>query len=175
MKHIDRMKACIAGDDVDRLPVALWRHFPVDDMKAETMAQAHLSFQAQYDFDLVKVTPPSGYFLYDWGLKDRWQGNMEGTRTYTNRVIDSPDDWEKLPDLDPSHGYLGEYLEALRIIRRELGPDTPMVMTFFNILALTGYSLLFSMQAMILYRWMNIRSSAKYMTLMCWALLQTCG
>lgn len=132
MKHIDRIRACIAGNDVDRPPVALWRHFPVDDMKAETMADAHLAFQAQFDFDLVKVTPPSGYFLYDWGLKDTWQGNAEGTRTYTNRVIDSPDDWEKLPDLDPRQGYLGGYLEALRIIRRELGPDTPIVMTFFN-------------------------------------------
>ena len=132
MKHNERLRACIEGREVDRPPMALWRHFPVDDMKAETMAQAHLAFQSLYDFDLVKVTPPSGYFLYDWGLQDVWQGNMEGTRTYTIRIIHSPDDWEKLPDIDLNSGYLGEYLESLRIIRKELSADTPMVMTIFN-------------------------------------------
>ncbi|MBT4002772.1 MAG: uroporphyrinogen decarboxylase, partial [Chloroflexi bacterium] len=65
MKHRERLEACLAGDQPDRTPVALWRHFPVDDMRGETMAAAHLNFQKTYDFDLVKVTPSSGYFLYD--------------------------------------------------------------------------------------------------------------
>ena len=109
MNHTKRLRACIEGKEVDRPPVALWRHFPVDDMKAETLADAQLAFQAQYDFDLMKVTPPSGYFLYDWGLKDEWLGNVEGTRKYSERVINSPEDWEGLNELDPQDGYLGEY------------------------------------------------------------------
>ena len=35
MKHNERMRACIEGKAVDRPPVALWKHYPVDDMQAK--------------------------------------------------------------------------------------------------------------------------------------------
>ena len=55
--HRERMERCIAGEQPDRVPVAFWRHFPVDDQTAEGQAAAHLWFQRSFDFDLVKVTP----------------------------------------------------------------------------------------------------------------------
>jgi uroporphyrinogen decarboxylase len=89
-----------------------------------------------YDFDFLKVTPPSGYFLYDWGVEDEWQGNYEGTRVYTRRVVHSPDNWAKLPLLDPTQGTLGGQLKALKAITTELGPETPVIQTIFNPLSL---------------------------------------
>ncbi|MBT7818366.1 MAG: uroporphyrinogen decarboxylase, partial [Chloroflexi bacterium] len=132
MKHRERLEACLAGDQPDRTPVALWRHFPVDDMRGETMAAAHLNFQKTYDFDLVKVTPSSGYFLYDWGVKAEWRGNPEGTRAYTHRVIERAEDWGKLEMLDPRKGHLAEQIIGLEKIVQALGPDTPVLMTIFN-------------------------------------------
>ncbi len=132
MNHRQRLEACINGDELDRAPVALWRHFPVDDMRGETLAAAHLDFQKMFDFDLVKVTPSSGYFLYDWGVKDVWEGNAEGVRRYTQRVISQAADWGKLPILDPQQGHLGELLIGIEKIVQELGPDTPTLMTLFN-------------------------------------------
>ncbi len=132
MNHRQRMQACIAGKETDRPPVALWRHFPVDDQKAQTLADAHLNFQKTFDFDFLKVTPASGYFLYDWGLKDEWRGHPHGTREYTNRVIKSPEDWSKLPLLDPHRGHLAEQLAALTRIAETLGPDTPVIQTIFS-------------------------------------------
>jgi uroporphyrinogen decarboxylase len=132
MNHRERMKACINGDKPDRPPVALWRHFPVDDQDADTMAAAHINFQRTYDFDFLKVTPASGYFLYDWGVEDSWQGHPHGTREYTKRVIQKPSDWTKLEPLDPHQGHLGGQLAALKTITNTLGPDTPVVQTVFN-------------------------------------------
>ena len=132
MNHRERMEACISGGTLDRPPVALWRHFPVDDMNADTLAEAHLDFQQRYDFDILKVTPTSGYFLYDWGVRDVWQGNMEGTRVYTHRVIEDPSDWAKLPILDPYQGHLATQLAALKKITAAVGPDTPVIQTIFN-------------------------------------------
>jgi len=76
----ERLEATIAGKAVDRPAVALWRHWPVDDQRAEDLARSTLDFQRAFDFDFIKVTPASNYCLAGWGAESRWVGNQEGTR-----------------------------------------------------------------------------------------------
>jgi uroporphyrinogen decarboxylase len=133
--HRERLKTCIAGGRPDRIPVALWRHFPVDDQSPEALAAAHVAYQRIYDFDLVKVTPASSFCLKDWGVDDVWEGYTEGTRRYVKHVISTPADWERLPILEPRTGHLGAQLACLRTIRHELGSDTPVLQTVFSPLA----------------------------------------
>lgn len=130
--HRERLQACLNGEQTDRPPVALWRHFPVDDQSPETLAAATLNFQSTYDFDLVKVTPASSFCLKDWGVEDAWEGHTEGTRRYTKRVIQKPQDWESLPFLEPSAPHLAGQLACLRQIRAGLGPEVPMLQTVFS-------------------------------------------
>jgi uroporphyrinogen decarboxylase len=130
--HRDRLESSLSLTPTDRTPVALWRHFPVDDQTPEGLAAATLSFQKTFDFDFVKVTPESSFCLKDWGAKDEWRGATEGTRTYTHRVIQHPDDWTKLPVLDPKSGNLGRQLQCLQLLVKELGEDTPIIQTIFN-------------------------------------------
>jgi uroporphyrinogen decarboxylase len=133
--HRERIVACLNGERTDRAPVALWRHFPVDDGSPDALAIATLNFQKTYDFDLVKVTPASSFCLKDWGVEDAWEGSTEGTRRYTKRVIQDPADWEKLPVLEPTAPHLAGQLACLRQIRAGLGPDVPMLQTIFSPLA----------------------------------------
>jgi uroporphyrinogen decarboxylase len=133
--HRERVESCLHGDIPDRPPVALWRHFPVDDQSPEDLAEAHLAFQRNYDFDIVKVTPASSFCLKDWGAMDVWEGNSEGTRRYSKHVITKPIDWEHLPTLEPSEPNLAGQLNCLRQIRKGLGTDTPLLQTIFNPLA----------------------------------------
>jgi uroporphyrinogen decarboxylase len=133
--HRERIQAAIKGELIDRPPVALWRHFPVDDQSASLLAAAHINYQNNYDFDLVKVTPASSFCLKDWGVEDEWVGDTEGTRRYTRRVIHSPEDWEALTVLEPTSPHLAEQLECLRLIRSSLSPDTPLLQTIFSPLA----------------------------------------
>ena len=136
LTHRQRLQACLTDDSaLDRPPVALWRHFPVDDQDPETLAAATLDFQRHYDFDLVKVTPASSYSIKDWGAEDVWEGHPEGTRRYTRQVIVKPQDWEHLPVLSPSSPHLARQLACLRIIRAALTPDTPLLQTIFSPLA----------------------------------------
>jgi uroporphyrinogen decarboxylase len=128
----NRLKAVIAGEMADRVPVALWRHFPVADQDAASLAEATAVFQKQYDFDFVKVTPASSFCIRDWGVEDEWRGNPEGTRDYTRRVIGTPEDWEKLAILDPMLGSLGEQLRCLKSLRNELGDQVPIIQTIFS-------------------------------------------
>lgn len=133
--HRERIQAAIRGELIDRPPVALWRHFPVDDQSPESLAAAHLHYQRNYDFDLVKVTPASSFCLKDWGVEDEWAGDTEGTRRYTKRLISNPSDWEAVPVLQPTSPHLAAQLECLRLIRAELSPDTPLLQTIFSPLA----------------------------------------
>lgn len=132
MHKRERLQATLGGEAVDRLAVALWRHFPVDDQRPADLAAATLEWQAQYDWDLVKVTPSSAYCLKDWGAQDVWRGNPEGTRDYTRRVIQHPDDWTHLKPLDPRQGHLGDTLRALELIGQGLGGATPFIHTLFS-------------------------------------------
>lgn len=131
----ERLAACLRGEILDRPPVALWRHFPVDDQSPQELASSVIAFQEAFGFDLVKVTPASSYCLKDWGVDDEWRGDPEGTRTYTRRVIHHPEDWAKLSPLDPQHGHLAAQLECLRQITAHFGAATPVIETIFSPLA----------------------------------------
>jgi uroporphyrinogen decarboxylase len=133
----ERLQACIKNDPVlDRPPVALWRHFPVDDQSPESLAAATLDFQHHYDFDLVKVTPASSFAIKDWGAEDAWEGSTEGTRRYTHHPIQTPGDWERLPVLDPRKApHLSGQITCLPQIRAGLGPGIPLLQTVFSPLA----------------------------------------
>ncbi len=134
-----RLEAILAGEQPDRPPVALWRHWPGDDQDAEALAAAHVKWQLDYDWDLIKVSPASSYCLVDWGVTDRWEGAAEGTRLYLDRVIEKPEDWLKLRVLDPAEGMLATQIDALRLVGQGLasGPmdSPPSLATIFAPLA----------------------------------------
>jgi uroporphyrinogen decarboxylase len=132
MTKRERLEATFAGEAVDRPPVALWRHWPVDDQTGEDLARATLSFQQTYDFDFIKVTPSSNYCLAGYGAQTYWEGTQEGTRSWGPRVIKSSEDWTRLTPLDPDEGLLGEVLKANRIIGQEVGEEVPFIQTIFN-------------------------------------------
>lgn len=130
--HRERIQSCLNGDEIDRTPIALWRHFPNEDQDPESLAAATIKFQQAYDFDIVKVTPASSFAVKDWGAEDEWKNNPEGSREYTKRVINDPKDWEALKPLDPSAPHLAAQLKCLRLVRAGIGKDTPVIQTIFN-------------------------------------------
>ncbi|HKY83804.1 MAG TPA: hypothetical protein VJ160_03160, partial [Anaerolineales bacterium] len=132
MSKRERLRAALAGDVADRPPVALWRHFPVDDQSPQIFAEAVVAFQREYDFDFIKVTPASSYGVRDWGVADAWRGSTEGTRTYLSRRIVRPEDWAGLEPLDPRAGELGRYLSCLKDIVGTAGESAPVLATVFS-------------------------------------------
>ena len=135
MNHRERLEYAIHREKADCVAVSFWRHFPVDDQSAESLAKATIAYQELFDFDLVKVSPSSSFCLQDWGAKDEWRGHPEGTRDYLEPVISNADDWVKLKVLDPKKGRLAEQLKCLRLIKSKLGSDTPFIQSIFSPLA----------------------------------------
>jgi uroporphyrinogen decarboxylase len=130
-----RLEATVAGEQVDRLPVALWRHWPGDDQDAAELAASHIKWQQDYDWDLIKVSPSSSYCVLDWGVEDRWVGSLEGTREYVHYPIKKPYDWEALKPLNPMTGMLSTQIQALQMVGDGLGQETPFIATIFSPLA----------------------------------------
>jgi uroporphyrinogen decarboxylase len=135
MTRRERLEAACTGQPVDRVPVTLWRHFPGDDQRAADLAAATLSWQAQYDWDFIKVSPSSSFCLVDWGVQDEWRGGDEGTRVYTHNPVRLPEDWGALPILDPKSGFISNQLQCLGLIRDAVGTEVPFIQTVFSPLA----------------------------------------
>lgn len=131
----ERLEKTFQGEDTDRVPVALWRHWPGDDQRAADLAEATVAFQRRWDFDFCKVTPASSFCLTDYGVQDRWVGSLEGTRDYIRRAVERSLDWTELRVLDPSRGSLSRQLDVLRMLQDAFGDDVPYIQTIFSPLA----------------------------------------
>lgn len=132
MTKRERLEATIRGEPADRPPVALWRHFPGDDQDPAGLAASTVAFQQQYDFDFIKVTPASSFCVRDWGVKDQWLGNEEGTREYSHHPIREPEQWYALQRLDAEQGALGAQLRCLELIHDAVDDEVPFIQTIFN-------------------------------------------
>ncbi len=132
MSPRDRIEAVLKGKPADRVPWALWRHFPGDDLEPRRLAEAAIAFQRRFGFDLVKVTPAAGFMAEAWGVRLEPKGDEEGTRRYLNQVVEAPADWRRLPALDARQGVLAREVEALGLIRKGVPPDVSVIQTVFS-------------------------------------------
>jgi uroporphyrinogen decarboxylase len=128
----ERVAAARRGQPVDRMPVSVWRHFPVTDMTAEGLAEATVDFQRRLDWDLVKLMPPGVYSIIDYGVVTDWIPNANGVRTPRGLRVTRSDQWSELPRLDARSGFLGQQNRALQLTLQQLGTEVPALQTVFS-------------------------------------------
>lgn len=132
MQHWDRLRAAIRGEAVDRPPISLWRHWPVEDETPEGLAAATLRWQHEYDFDLVKFMPTGTYGLEDWGTETVRGPSVIGTRMVSKHAVTAAEHWPRLAQLDVSRGDLGRHLDAIRLAAAGLRNSVPLLQTVFS-------------------------------------------
>ncbi len=132
MDHWERIHAALKGEEVDRVPVSLWRHWPNDDLTAQGLAAAMLRWQEQYDFDLVKFMPTGTYGVHDWGAETVYSTGYRGNRLVTKFGLTESEEWPKLRRLDPRQGALGQEVEAIGLAAGELKNSVPILQTLFS-------------------------------------------
>ncbi len=139
MTKRERVRAALAGEAVDRVPVAFWRHWPIDDQDAEALAARTLEYQARYDWDFIKFTPSSTYSVDGWGGKHVYDGRTIGDRSFRERAVQRLEDWDRIELLDVTQGAYGRTLRALQMVLERRDPDTPVLQTVFNPIRMAGY------------------------------------
>jgi uroporphyrinogen decarboxylase len=128
----ERVLAALAGRDVDRPPVSLWRHFPDADQSAQALADSTLTWQAALGLDFIKLMPPGDYATIDWGASSVYRGAAGGTRETTHYPVQRPEDWDTIGQVDVARGFNAEVVNACQLVRAQLGPDVPILQTIFS-------------------------------------------
>lgn len=132
MDKRERLHAAINRQKPDRVPIALWRHFPRADVRAEGLAEHVIAFQKEFDFDFVKVTPAAGYPAEMYGARLVDAGNREGTRNYLARPVNDWREWDRIHALDSSNPVFERERAAIRLIRAGAGDEVPILQTLFS-------------------------------------------
>ena len=141
MTKRERVLAALRGDPVDRVPLAFWLHNFVAENSPRGLADETLRLARTFDWDYLKPQSRAQSFAEMWGLTYRPSADFAREFTVTHTPLTGARDVERLSPADPRRGALGEQLEALRLIRQSIGPDTPLVWTVFAPMMVMPYLL----------------------------------
>ncbi len=141
MTSKQRIRAILAGEPVDRAPVAAWRHFPVDDQDPAALAASTVAFAREYDWDLVKVTPDQTYVAELWGVPSAYSGDPMGVRDLLTQPIRRLEDWRELARTRPTghEPQITNYVESIRLVREALGEEAVVLNTVFSPISIARY------------------------------------
>jgi uroporphyrinogen decarboxylase len=112
MTKIERVKAVLRAERVDRPPLTFWHHFGLEKMPGEKQAEATLNFYRKFDVDLLKVMSDYPYPLPE---------NLDAITEFS--------DWKRF---EPLKNPFPEQINALKIIDKELKGKAPFVETVFQ-------------------------------------------
>jgi uroporphyrinogen decarboxylase len=115
MTKIERVRAALAGAEVDRPPFSVWYHFGLQHAPAERTAQVHVEFFEAYNLDWLKVMNDYSYPM------------PRGIETLSDAR-----DLKRIIAFDVRQGSVGEQLETIRLIGQSLRGKALVVDTVFN-------------------------------------------
>jgi uroporphyrinogen decarboxylase len=132
MSKWERVEAAIHGDQVDRVPISLWKHYHLQDRSPGQLAEVTLRLHRQFDTDLIKLTPSGLYPIQDWGATIQFGRDDDFLPLAVKPIISSPKQWETLPRLDVHKGVLRRELETIHHVAAGLDGSAPFMMTLFS-------------------------------------------
>ena len=141
MTRRERVLAALRGDSVDRVPLGFWLHNFVTENSATGLADETLRLDRTFDWDYLKPQSRAQGFAEMWGLTYRPSTDRAQEFVVTHTPLTGALDVARLAPVDPRQGALGEQLEALRLIRAGVGPDTPIIWTVFSPVMVMTYLL----------------------------------
>jgi uroporphyrinogen decarboxylase len=126
-----RVRLTLTGEVVDRTPISFWAHNFARENSAEELAQETVEQFRRYDWDFIKVQSRASVFSEAWGSRYRHSRRRAVPPVLLDWPVRSAQDLAAIRSLDVRAGPLGEQIAALRMIRREVGPLVPVILTIF--------------------------------------------
>jgi uroporphyrinogen decarboxylase len=138
MTSRERVWAALAGRAVDRPPVSFWGHFYDSECTAAELVEATLASWREFGWDWIKLNPRKQYHVEPWGVRYVYPGTPRTKPRLTEWPIHAGGDWARITPRRPDEPALAEQVEAVRLLRRALPAEVPLVETVFTPLAVLG-------------------------------------
>ncbi len=112
MNKIERVRAALRSEKVDRIPVSFWFHFPDPQKHGGAMVKAHLDYFHAVDIDFLKVMNEHHY-----------EANVD---------IKAASDWRQVRPAPLGAPFYQAQLDEIKQIADRIGDEALMVTTIFN-------------------------------------------
>ena len=136
MTKAERIRAALRGERPDRVPYALWSHFPGFDRDPVRLAQESWKFYKKLDIDLIKTMNNGMYPIEDLGCEiDYSEVPKGGVARLVSTPVHEVADWDKIEVCDVTKGALARELHSLELLleeRDKAGDDVPVIFTCFS-------------------------------------------
>ena len=111
MNKVERVRAALAGTEVDRAPASFWFHFPRQKADGYASVKAHMDYYRESGVDFLKVMNEHPYLA--------------------NVPIETPADWRAVRPAPLSALFYQNQLDEIRMIVDELQGECLVVTTLF--------------------------------------------
>lgn len=112
MNKIERVRAALHSQPVDRVPAGFWYHFPPAQAHGQASVDAHLHFFRGSAIDFLKVMNEHPY--------------------QTNVTIRQPSDWRQVRPAPLSADFYQEQLDEVKAILDKVGDEALVIVTLFG-------------------------------------------
>ncbi|GAB4321567.1 MAG: uroporphyrinogen decarboxylase family protein [Dehalococcoidia bacterium] len=131
MNKKERVRAALAGHDVDHAPVSLWGHDFLREWTPRGLVAATLDAYRAHDWDFIKFNPRATYFAEAWGNTYERPTGQHQPRL-TGVAVGNAQALHGIRPENPHRGVFGEHLHALRLLLDEVGDEVDVVHTVFS-------------------------------------------
>jgi uroporphyrinogen decarboxylase len=138
MNRIERIKATIAKQEVDRLPISVWGHHSDVDQDPRALAETQVAMVKKYDYDFIKLMPFGNYSVQDWGARIKIYCDKFEEPIVEDYGIKSIEDWGKLEVLPATYGTWGKTLQVAQRASALVKGEIPFVQTIFSPLTIAA-------------------------------------
>lgn len=132
MNRVERIKAALAGQEVDRVPVSMWGHMSDIDQDPRSLAENQVNFVKKYDYDFIKLMPFGTYTVQDWGAKIKIYCDKYKEPIIEDYAISNINDWKSLEVLPAHYGTWGKTLQLAQRVGDLVGDEIPFIQTIFS-------------------------------------------
>lgn len=132
MDKFDLIKKALKAEPTERVPYAIWKHFPEFDKSPEGLLRAQMIFQNKFDSDIMKISISGRAFASDFGAELGGYDPDSGSRIGVKYPIEVLEDWWKVKKIDVTKGEFGKQIKAMGLIHREVEGKIPTMMTVFS-------------------------------------------
>ena len=132
MDKFDLIKKALKAEPTEKVPYAIWKHFPEFDKSPEGLLKAQMGFQNKFDSDIMKISISGRAFASDFGAELGGYDPDSGSRICVKYPIERLEDWENIKKVDVTRGEFGNQIKAMKLINREIDGKVPTMMTVFS-------------------------------------------